>query len=217
MAHDGLAGEAVEGLGARIVELAEQALDVERKRRQARVDLALPDVARAVPVDLDPMAVGVVEVQRLADEVIGEAGERDPVARGVRQPAREVGPLLEQQREVIEARVAEGRRGVRLLDEHEQLALAGAERGPAGTGLEHAQPDRAAVERERALETGDRQVHRADRRQRRDLAVDRHGGRPRLLGVARAHRGSPASQAPAERGAKRPKTRASVAISSSSS
>ena len=109
MAHDGLAGEAVEGLGARVVELAEEALDVERQRRQARVDLALPDLARAIPVDLDPMAVGVVEVQRLADEVIGEAGERDAVARGVRQPAREVGALLEQQREVVEPRVAEGR------------------------------------------------------------------------------------------------------------
>ena len=205
------------GSRARIGELAEQAVDVERLRREARGHLTLPDLARAVPVDLDPVPVGVVEVQRLADEVIGEAGERNAVARGVRQPAREVGALLDEQREVVEPRVAGGRPGARLLDEHEQLARADAQRRPARAVFQHAQPDGAAVVVQRALEVGHRQVHGAHRRQRRDLAGRRCSGRLQRLWVARAHRGSAASQAPAERGAKRPNTRASVSISSSSS
>ena len=56
------------------------------RRRAARVvsrrgDLALPERARAVPVDLDAVPVRVAEVDRLADEVVGEPGERHPVAR----------------------------------------------------------------------------------------------------------------------------------------
>jgi len=35
-------------------------------------DLALPQLARAVPVDLDPVLVRIAQVQRLADEMIRE-------------------------------------------------------------------------------------------------------------------------------------------------
>ena len=37
-----------------------------------------PLLARPVPVELDPVAVGIVEVERLADAVVGGAAERDP-------------------------------------------------------------------------------------------------------------------------------------------
>ena len=55
------------------------------------------------------MPVGVAEVERLADEVVGEPGERHAVARRVREPAREVGALGQQQGEVVEAGVAVAR------------------------------------------------------------------------------------------------------------
>ncbi len=188
MAHHGLLGEAVERLRARVLELAEQALDVERQRRQARRDLPFPHLARLVPVDLDAVTVGVVEVQRLADEVIRQPGERDALAGGVRQPAREVGALGEQQREVKEPGVAARGTGPRLLDEHEQLALCDAERGAALPRLEHAQPDAGAVEAERALQVGHRQVNGADRRRGRDFAVHGGAGELELFRVKRRHR-----------------------------
>ena len=75
------------------------------------------------------MAVRVAEVDRLADEVVRQAGQRHAVAGGVREPAREVGALRQEQREVVEAGVAARRPRARLLDEDEQLAAAGAERG----------------------------------------------------------------------------------------
>ena len=88
-------------------------------------------LARAIGVDLDPVAVRVGEVERLADEVVGEAGERHPVAGRVREPAGEVGALGQQEGEVEEAGVADRGPRARLLVQDEQLAPAGAERGPA--------------------------------------------------------------------------------------
>jgi len=49
------------------------------------------------------MAIGIAEVDRLADIVVGEPGERDPVARRVGKPAREIGTVRQEQREVVEA------------------------------------------------------------------------------------------------------------------
>ena len=68
-------------------------------------------LARPVGVDLDPVAVGVAEVDRLADEVVGEPLERDAVARGMREPAREVAALRHEEREVVEPGVARARAG----------------------------------------------------------------------------------------------------------
>ena len=65
-------------------------------------------------------------------EPLGGAGEL--VARGV------------QQREVVEAGVAAGAARVGLLDEHEQVLAAGAERGAAVLAAVDAQADRVLVE-----------------------------------------------------------------------
>ena len=55
-------------------------VDVERKRRHLQLAARVrPLLARTIAVDLDPVALGVVEVERLRDEVIGRA--REPVAR----------------------------------------------------------------------------------------------------------------------------------------
>ena len=161
------------------LELAEQALDVERQRRHPRADLPLPDLPRPVPVDLDPVRVGIAQVERLADEVVGEPDERHAVARRVREPAREVGALGHEQREVVEAGVADRRPRTGLLDEHQQLAPARAERRAAVSLLEQLEPDRRPVVLERALELRDGQVNRAERGLRRDLAARGRTRRPR--------------------------------------
>ena len=103
-------GRAVERLGPGVVELPEEALDVERQRRHPLADLAFPDLSRPIGVDLDPVAVGIGQVDRLADEVIREARQRHPLARGVSEPACKVGALRDEQREVVEPGVSAGRR-----------------------------------------------------------------------------------------------------------
>jgi hypothetical protein len=150
VAHDRRAGEAVEGLGRRIGELAEQALDVERPGAHP-VDVALPALAWPVPVDLDPVVVGVAEVDRLADEVVAQACEGDPLAGHVREPAREVGSLGEQEREVVEAGVVVRVRRARLLDEHDQLRVR-TERRAAVRPCEQPQADGADPVVEGAIE-----------------------------------------------------------------
>ena len=92
--------------------------------------LPFPQLARPIPVDLDPVPVRIAEVDRLADEVVGEPDERDAVARGVRQPAREIDAFGQEQREVIEARRVPRGAAPGVLHQHDQLAAAGAEPGP---------------------------------------------------------------------------------------
>ena len=125
---------------------------------------ALPDLARPVPVDLDPVLVGVAEVDRLADEVVGDADDRHLLAGGVREPAGEVGPLRHEQGEVVQARIAARGPRAGLLAEHEQVLAAGPERRPAVAAAVDAQADRALVVGDRAREVGDRQVDGAHAR-----------------------------------------------------
>ena len=106
---------------------AEKIVDVERQGGQTLADLPFPVRTRSIPVDLDPVPVRVAEVERLADEVIGQPDERDAVARGMREPASEVDALGHEQGEVVEARISERRSRIPLLGEHEQLVVAGAE------------------------------------------------------------------------------------------
>ena len=64
VAHRRPGRHAVERLRLRVVELAEEVLHVERLRRHPPVDLSLPDLARPIGVDLDPVAVRVGEGSR---------------------------------------------------------------------------------------------------------------------------------------------------------
>ena len=62
-----------------------------------------PLLARTVPVDLDPVAIGIVEVEGLADQVVRSA--REPPT-GVGHPAQRTGEVRsagEQDRQVEEA------------------------------------------------------------------------------------------------------------------
>ena len=122
MPHDGSVGQALEGLGRRVGQLAEEALDVERHRRHPLEDLALPELARPVGIDLDAVVVGIAEIDRLAHVVIGEALQLDLVARGVREPPREARAVGHEERDVVEARVPVVGLGAGLLDEADELA-----------------------------------------------------------------------------------------------
>jgi hypothetical protein len=78
------------------------------------------------------------------------------------EPASQLPPGRQQEREVVEAGVAGRGTRARLLDEHEQLGAARAKRRTIVVALDHVEPDRRAVVVERALQVRDRQVHGAE-------------------------------------------------------
>ena len=102
-------GWRVERLRLRVAELAEQAVEVERIGAHALGDLALPQLPRPVGVDLDAVPVGVAEVDRLAHEMVGRAGQAHALAHRVGDPAREAAAVRQQQGEVEEAGAARAR------------------------------------------------------------------------------------------------------------
>jgi L-ascorbate metabolism protein UlaG (beta-lactamase superfamily) len=168
VSDDRAAGQPVEGLGGRVVELAEEIIGVERQGGQEIGDEALPLLARPVGVDLDPVVVGILEVDGLADPVVGETGERYTVAGSVGEPAREARPLGHEKRDVEEPGVAGARPRARLLDEAHELGIA-PERGPTLLAPEDAEADLVLPVVERPVEIGDRQLDGAHPRLRRDL------------------------------------------------
>jgi hypothetical protein len=89
----------------------------------------------------------------LAHEMVGEAADRNAIARRVREPPGEVRALGQQEREVVEARVAARRTGALLLDDDEQRLSTGAERDAAVVALEDVEPDGTAVVVERPAES----------------------------------------------------------------
>ena len=100
---------------------------------------------------------------------------------------------------MIETRIADRGSRAGLLDQHEQLAPARAQRRAAVLLLQHLQPDRGAVVVERAAEIGDGELDRAHRRLRRDLRARGRTRGVQLLGVERrvdaiTHRRSLAGQ-----------------------
>ena len=171
VSHHGVRREPVERLRFGIGELAEEIVDVEREGGHLRGDLTFPLFARPVPVDLDPVPVGIGEIERLADEVVREPDQRHAVARGVRKPAGEIRALRHEKREMVEAGVSHTRACSDLLDENEQHAPIATERNAAITVIDRLKPHSVSIVRERALEIGDRQVDRAKTRQRRQLRI----------------------------------------------
>jgi hypothetical protein len=136
------------------------------------------------------MAVGVTQIQRLADEVVGEAVERHAVADGVGQPRGQLAASRQEQREVVQAGEAARGARTRLHNEHDELTPPGAERRPRAAALAHLETDGAPVVVERAVQVGDREVHRADGRARRQLRAGYRGAGLELLRVAGADVGT---------------------------
>ena len=94
----------------------------------------------------------------------GRLRAHDPVQR-----LRQLLPRGVEQRDVVEAGVAPGGAGARLLVQHQHVLRAGAEgRHPVIVPVDP-EPDRVLVERDRAVEVGDREVGGAQSHLRRLL------------------------------------------------
>src|SRR5436190_11678015 len=137
--------------------------------------------AWAVAVDLDAVALGVVEVERRAAEMVRGAGQPPSGARRPRKGPGERGPPRDQDREVKQPRRS-GRAlgGPGARDElHHHRAVDAQPEGPLAL-VQRAQPDRALVELAHASEIGDAKAHgaRHHRRLTREMVP---GG---LLGLA---------------------------------
>ena len=149
-----------------VLELAEHALEVERQRGHRQlVAVAAPLLARPVAVDLDPVPLGVPEVERLAHEVVGGAGEAPAGAGQPLERARQLGAIGHQDREVEEPG-AEARRPRRVGCAHQLdhgLATRGAEAREATVALDRVEADHALVEGGEAVEVRHPQAHLSDR------------------------------------------------------
>ncbi len=113
--------------------------------------------AVAIPVQLDPVAFGVVEVERLAHEVVGAAGEAARMQVCHREDRRgESGLGVEQDRGVEQARlagtgVAQGRR---MLKDDDWRAAAAKSDG-AVRFIQYLERDRISVIGRHGVEVGD--------------------------------------------------------------
>ncbi len=95
-----------------ILGLAQQPRQIEpvREHRELAVGVARPLFLRPVPIKLDAVVVGIAQIERLADAVVGGAFERN---FGLDQPAQRVGKLRAgriKDGEVVEAGAARRRR-----------------------------------------------------------------------------------------------------------
>jgi hypothetical protein len=106
--------------------LGRQRLQVERKRVHLHALAAVglrPGLARAIAVELDAEAVGIVEVQRLGDEVVARARECRALLRHAQQGGAELAARRIQEGAVEEARrVLRGRPGPLRGAQREQVA-----------------------------------------------------------------------------------------------
>ena len=181
MAHDRARRQPIERRARRVVQRGGEIIRVERQRRHALPHLPFPELARTVGVDLDSVVVGIAKVERLADEVVGHSDELHAVARGVREPVRQIAPIGHEQCEVVQPREPVGGFRTALFYEHEQVLPTCAERRARVLALTHREPDLALVVVDRTVEVGDGQVNRAEPRG----GGNRRGRR--LLGIELAH------------------------------
>ena len=152
-------------------------------RSTGRPSAVEPLGARAVVVELDAVAVRVVQVDGDRAAVVGAVVDLDAVGEQPRDGAAELTAVGIDEGRVVEAGVPRGRRGRAGALERVQadvvVVVAGREEdhrqaGRAGVGR-HRQPEGVAVEGQRPVQVGDAQMHVPDA----DRGVDGlvvHGG-----------------------------------------
>ena len=82
-------------MGALLLELGEQVVQVEWPRVHRHLlswRRLRPLILGPVPVELDPVVVWIVQIERLADAVVGGAAEGDPVVDQALQGVGEGAP-----------------------------------------------------------------------------------------------------------------------------
>ena len=182
----------------------DEVLDVQRiGRHHQLLPPGPPAVARPVGVDLDPQAVGVGQVQRLAHQVIGHPRVGTDPAQMGQEPA-ERGAVRKQDRKMVKPQppAPRHRRRARVLAQFEEGAIVTvtSERGSVPRAFEHPQAENLLV-----VGDGSRQVRHLEHHAAEasgvgqavaagwlavgDGAGDRRSG-SRLAGYRRAHRGS---------------------------
>jgi len=154
-------------------------VEVARVHRELAVGRARPLFLRPVPVKLDAVLVGIAQVERLADAVIGSAVERnlrlDQTAQRIAQ--RRAGRI--EDREMVQAGRALGRRRAAAalpgVEPDVMMITAGRnERRLQAKPLRQLKAEYAAIKGQRPVDIGDLQMHVADA----DACVDRGGDHP---------------------------------------
>jgi hypothetical protein len=143
---------------------AQDVIDVERIGGDAQIATSpLPAFRRPVGVDLDAVAFGIIEVEGFAHRVIGCAGQGHLRARGVKDPAREIGARGHQESGVIESgftRVV-GLGGGRAL-EMQEGHVARAEGSAVLATVQHNKANRVAIKAGEPVEIAHLEPDRAD-------------------------------------------------------
>ena len=119
-------------------------------------------LARPVGGELDAVAVGVGQVDRLVGAVVRGALDRRARRRQADGGAGELLAAGVQQRVVVEAGVAARRAGLRVLVQHDDGLGAVAELGRRGVVAVHAQAERPLVPGDGAVDVGDGQLDGAE-------------------------------------------------------
>jgi len=124
-------------------------------------------VRRAVDVEFDAIAIGIVEVQRLADAVVAGARQGDAGLDEAGEGVGEVAAGGVEDRRVVEPGVARRRRGAAeavpgVEAEVVVVAAGGEERRLAAVALLQLEAEHAGIEGDGAVEVGDLEMHVPD-------------------------------------------------------
>ena len=163
----------------------QEAVEVQRAGAAVVAQAGRPLGAVAIPRQLDPVAVGVGQVDRLVGAVI--RGALDRGARGG-QPDGGAGQLLArgvQERIVVQAGVASRAARLRILVQHDDGLGPVAELSGGGLVAVDAQAQRSLVPGDGAVQAGDREVDGAEPQRGRQRRGDRRFG-----GLDRSHASS---------------------------
>ena len=177
---DGAVGHARKGSGTgRRGEIVK--VDPQRRHADPAVGLARPVLARTVVVDLDPVPLGVGQVQRLADQVVGRAVKPNPRRGRVDEPVGQVLAAGQQEGGVKQPRLPPvGDRGVGIVAQFNQHPPPRAELVDVSVRADRGQPDRIAVKAAHPIQVAHRQRHRPDP-QRCPGRGDPGGGRRNVI------------------------------------
>src|SRR5713101_5561691 len=166
-------------LGLRLAgRFTQQIVEIEppRDHGERAVRRARPKLLRPVAIELDPVLVGVAQVERLAHAVVRGAVERNAGLDQAAERIRERGARRIEDREMIEPGGSGWRRrSAQTLPGVERdvmMIAAGRDEGGAAAPLRELEAEHAAIELQRPLEIGDLQMHMADP----DPAIDRTRG-----------------------------------------
>jgi len=147
--------------------LREKVIQIEGQRDHLHAPAvlrALPLLARAIDIELDPEAIGVAQVDRFGDSVVGDAIDRPAALRQTQHARREIRACGVKHGEVKQPRCISGSlRRAPELGQHQQRMLAdGSEQGSTVLAGDERQTEYALVEVGAASQIAHCEVHGGD-------------------------------------------------------